>query len=44
MAGPLRVYRDSVFVEPGNVNDALTDAMVEVYFHDQAFPHPREEV
>jgi hypothetical protein len=32
MACPLRVYRDNVFVEPGNVNEALTDAMVEVYF------------
>jgi hypothetical protein len=32
MAWPLRVYRDNVFVEPGNVNEALTDAMVEVYF------------
>jgi hypothetical protein len=29
MAG---VYRDNVFVEPVNVNEALTDAMVEVYF------------
>jgi hypothetical protein len=32
MAWPLRVYRNNVFVEPGNVNEALTDAMVEVYF------------
>jgi hypothetical protein len=32
MACPLRVYRDNVFVEPGNMNEALTDAMVEVYF------------
>jgi hypothetical protein len=32
MAFPLRVYRDNVFVEPGNVNETLTDAMVEVYF------------
>ncbi|KAJ8585277.1 hypothetical protein M405DRAFT_911902 [Rhizopogon salebrosus TDB-379] len=29
---PLRVYHDNVFVEPGNVNEALTDAMVDVYF------------
>jgi hypothetical protein len=29
---PLRVYRDNVFVEPGEVNEALMDAMVEVYF------------
>jgi hypothetical protein len=32
MACPLRVYRDNVFVEPRNVNEALTYAMVEVYF------------
>jgi hypothetical protein len=32
MACLLRVYRDNVFAEPGNVNEALTDAMVEVYF------------
>jgi hypothetical protein len=32
MACPLRVYRDNVFVEPGNVNEPLTDAMVEAYF------------
>jgi hypothetical protein len=32
MAWPLRVYRDNVFMEPRNVNEALTDAMVEVYF------------
>jgi hypothetical protein len=30
MACPLRVYRDNVFVEARNVNEALTDAMVEV--------------
>jgi hypothetical protein len=43
MACPFRVYRDNVFVEPGNVNEALTDAMVEA-LHDQAFLHAREEV
>jgi hypothetical protein len=32
MVCPLRVYRDNVFVEPGEVNEALADAMVEVYF------------
>jgi hypothetical protein len=32
MACPLRVYRDNIFVEPGDVNEALTGAMVEVYF------------
>ncbi|KAJ8586566.1 hypothetical protein M405DRAFT_843781 [Rhizopogon salebrosus TDB-379] len=42
MACPLRVYRDNVFVEPGNVNEALTDAMVEVYFTIRHF-YMREE-
>jgi hypothetical protein len=32
MAYPLRVYRGNIFVERGNVNEALTDAMVEVPF------------
>jgi len=32
MACPLRVYRDKVFVEPGDVNEALTGAVVEVFF------------
>jgi hypothetical protein len=32
MAWPLRVYHDNVFVEPRNMNEAWTDAMVEVYF------------
>jgi hypothetical protein len=32
MAYPLRVYRDKVFVEPRDVNEALTGAVVEVFF------------
>jgi hypothetical protein len=32
MACPLRVYRDKTFVEPRDVNGALTGAVVEVYF------------
>jgi hypothetical protein len=32
IACPLRVYRGNVFVEPGDVNEALTGAVVEVFF------------
>ncbi|KAJ8581471.1 hypothetical protein M405DRAFT_619766 [Rhizopogon salebrosus TDB-379] len=32
MACPLRVYRDKTFVEPRDVIEALTGAVVEVYF------------
>ena len=32
IACPLRVYRDKVFVEPGDVNEALMGAVVEVFF------------
>jgi hypothetical protein len=42
MACLLRVYRDNVFAEPGNVNEALTDTVVEVYFTIRHF-YMREE-
>ncbi|KAJ8597884.1 hypothetical protein M405DRAFT_855176 [Rhizopogon salebrosus TDB-379] len=32
LACPLAVYRDNTFMEPGEVNEALTGAMVEVFF------------
>jgi hypothetical protein len=32
IACPLAVYCDNTFVEPGEVNEALTGAMVEVSF------------
>ena len=32
IACPLRVYRNKVFVEPGDVSEALTGAVVEVFF------------
>jgi hypothetical protein len=32
LAYPLAVYRDSIFMEPGEVNEALTSAMVGVFF------------
>ena len=32
IACPLRVYRDKVFVEPGDINEALMGTVVEVFF------------
>jgi hypothetical protein len=32
MACPLSIYRDKVFVEPRDINEVLTGAVVEVFF------------